>query len=114
MRQLIGKRQQEGTSRSRPRSFVTELSTPGPPATLGTSNISLLNESVADADKLLASALLSHETLHQSLTQVVSDFKEVRKNAISRSHRSPFPHRNYLTWRKLEWNFRTRNVSANL
>lgn len=76
MRQLIGKRQQEGTSRSRPRSFVTELSTPGPPATLGTSNISLLNESVADADKLLASALLSHETLHQSITQVVSDFKQ--------------------------------------
>lgn len=76
MRQLIGKRQQEGTSRSRPRSFVTELSTPGPPATLGTSNISLLNESVADADKLLASALSSHETLHQSITQVVSDFKQ--------------------------------------
>ncbi|KAG2042276.1 hypothetical protein BDR03DRAFT_944957 [Suillus americanus] len=76
MRQLISKRQQEGTPRNRPRSFVTELSTPGPPATLGTSNISLLSESVADADKLLASALSSHETLHQSLTQVVSDFKE--------------------------------------
>ncbi|KAG2349061.1 hypothetical protein BDR05DRAFT_956431 [Suillus weaverae] len=76
MRQLIGKRQQEGTPRSRPRSFVTELSMPGPPATLGTSNISLLSESVVDADKLLASALSSHETLHQSLTQVVSDFKE--------------------------------------
>jgi cell shape-determining protein MreC len=55
---------------------VTELSTPGPPATPGTSHISLLSESVADADKLLASALSSHETLHQSLTQVVSNFKE--------------------------------------
>ncbi|KAG1840091.1 hypothetical protein DFJ58DRAFT_811218 [Suillus subalutaceus] len=76
MRQLISKRQQEGTPRNRPRSFVTELSTPGPPAILGTSNISLLSEPVADADKLLASALSSHETLHQSLTQVVSDFKE--------------------------------------
>lgn len=76
MRQLISKRQQEGTPRNRPRSFVTEVSTPGPPATPGTSHISLLSESVADADKLLASALSSHETLHQSLTQVVSNFKE--------------------------------------
>lgn len=90
MRQLISKRQQEGTPFSRPRSFVTELSTPAPPATLGTSNISLLSESVADADKLLASALSSHETLHQNLTQVVSDFKEVRKDNNSQSHDSLF------------------------
>ncbi|KAG0709787.1 hypothetical protein DFH29DRAFT_885797 [Suillus ampliporus] len=76
MRQLIGKRQQEGTPRSRPRSFALELSTPGPPVTPGASNVSSLSESVADADKLLASALSSHETLHQNLTQVVSDFKE--------------------------------------
>ncbi|KAG1752636.1 uncharacterized protein EDB91DRAFT_1103601 [Suillus paluster] len=76
MRQLIGKRQQEGTPRSRPRSFALEVSTPGPPATPSASTVSLLGESVADADKFLASALSSHETLHQSLTQVVSDFKE--------------------------------------
>ncbi|KAG2156207.1 hypothetical protein DEU56DRAFT_766033 [Suillus clintonianus] len=76
MRQLIGKRQQEGTPRTRPRSFAPELFTPGPTPTPSTSNVSQLNESVADADKLLASALSSHETLHQSLAQVVSDFKE--------------------------------------
>ncbi|KAG1764768.1 hypothetical protein EV702DRAFT_1204860 [Suillus placidus] len=83
MRQLIGKHQQEGTPRSRPRSFVTELSTPGPPATLGTLNVSLLSESVVDADKLLASALSSHETLHQSLTQVVSNFKESQSHELT-------------------------------
>ncbi|OAX44507.1 hypothetical protein K503DRAFT_861342 [Rhizopogon vinicolor AM-OR11-026] len=76
MRQLIHKRQQEGTPRSRPRSFAPELSTPGPPATPSASKVSRLDESVADVDKLLASALSSHEILHKSLMQVVSDFKE--------------------------------------
>jgi hypothetical protein len=82
MRQLINKRQQEGTPRSRPRSFAPELPTPGPLATPGASNVSRLDESVADVDKLLASALSSHEVLHKSLMQVVSDFKEVRKRNV--------------------------------
>jgi hypothetical protein len=96
MRQLIHKRQLEGTPRSRPRSFVPELSTPGPPATPSASNVSRLDESVSDVDKLLASALSNHEILHKSLMQVVSDFKEVGKHSISLSRYSPFPHRNYL------------------
>jgi len=97
MKQLIGKRQQEGTPRSRPRSFAAEIFMPKPPATPNASNSSLLSESVADADKFLASALSSHETLHTSLMQVVSDFKEVRKHNIFLTHDSPSPHRNYLT-----------------
>lgn len=95
---MIYKRQQEGTPRSRPRSFAPELSTSGPPATPGASNVSRLDESVSDVDKLLSSALSSHETLHKSLMQVVSDFKEVGERNVFLSRDSPFSHRNYLNW----------------
>ena len=87
---MINKRQLEGTPRSRPRSFVQELPTPGPPATPGALNVSQSDESVADVDKLLTSALSSHEMLHNNLMQVVADFKEVRKCDVSPSRGSCF------------------------
>lgn len=78
MRNLIAKRQIDGTPRARPCSLTpqgptsTILDTPKP-ALLGR-----LEESINDADQWMARAAASHETLQDSLTHVLHDLTEVR------------------------------------
>lgn len=76
MRNLIAKRQIDGTPRARPCSLTpqgptsTILDTPKP-ALLGR-----LEESINDADQWMARAAASHETLQDSLTHVLHDLTE--------------------------------------
>ncbi|EGN93023.1 hypothetical protein SERLA73DRAFT_98341 [Serpula lacrymans var. lacrymans S7.3] len=76
MRQLIGKRQPEGTPRSRPRSIVQDSIMPRTPDPSFGDNFAYVNESASDADKSLARAVQNNESLHNDLLQLVTDFKE--------------------------------------
>ncbi|KAH7931234.1 hypothetical protein BV22DRAFT_1115616 [Leucogyrophana mollusca] len=76
MRQLIGKRQFEGTPRSRPRSLVSEGSISSTSEPSSAPDYSHLDEPVSEADKYLARAVSNCESLHTNILHVVSDFKE--------------------------------------
>ncbi|KAI6047452.1 hypothetical protein EDC04DRAFT_2864519 [Pisolithus marmoratus] len=75
MRQLISKRQMEGTPRIRPYSTVPESMTSLTPDTTGISIIGRLEESVKDADQCISRAVTNHKMLQDCLEQLFQDLK---------------------------------------
>ncbi|KAH7914399.1 hypothetical protein BJ138DRAFT_1143943 [Hygrophoropsis aurantiaca] len=76
MRQLIGKRQLEGTPRSRPRSLISDNSLASPTDPSSGLDFTRLDESVCEADKFLSHVAGNWESLHTNVRHLASDLKE--------------------------------------
>jgi protein ECT2 len=78
MRQLIGRRQADGTPRSRPRSTVFDTPTSQSSAQANVIDVSRSIETLAsEADKDLSRAVSCQETLRQDIVEVATGLKEV-------------------------------------
>lgn len=75
MRQLISKRQMEGTPRIRPYSIVSESPTLLTPDATGNPILSRLEESIKDANLFITRAATSHDMLQDCLEQLFEDLK---------------------------------------
>ncbi|KAI6130388.1 hypothetical protein EDD16DRAFT_1084414 [Pisolithus croceorrhizus] len=75
MRQLISKRQMEGTPRIRPYSIISESTNLLTPDATGNPILSRLEESIKDADLFITRAATSHNMLQDCLEQLFQDLK---------------------------------------
>jgi hypothetical protein len=82
MRQLIGRRQGEGTPRSHPRSTANDTPSRGPGSAGGDGFARSLELLASEAENDLIRAVSSHESLQSDLKRLTTDFKEVRYSRI--------------------------------
>lgn len=74
MRQLIGRRQADGTPRSRPRSAIFDTSSQSSTHANVVDSIGAL---VSEADRDLSRAVSFQETLRQDIVEMAAGFREV-------------------------------------
>ncbi|KAG6336527.1 hypothetical protein ID866_2549 [Astraeus odoratus] len=75
MRQLIGKRQVDGTPRIRPYSILSESLSPSTPRPANPAAINRLEDSIKDTDQFIVHAIASHESLQDNLERLLHDLK---------------------------------------
>lgn len=78
MRQLIGRRQAEGTPRSRPRSTIFDTPSQSSTHTNVVDALRSLETLASEADKDLSRAVSFQETLRQNIVEMAVDCREVR------------------------------------